>query len=85
MASRDVVQLSTGYEKETSNSSPCCETGADTQAQHIKFGMSFVGQVVSDTEPFFFFGHFFFARPRRFGEKKVTRKHRKKAHGLSYA
>ena len=46
-------------------------------AQH-KFGMSFliVGQVVWDTEPVFFFLWvfcFFFARPRRFGEKKVTR------------
>ena len=54
-------------------------------AQHNKFGMSFVGQVVSDTEPvFFFFGHFvfFFAHPRRFGEKKVTRNIEKKAHGL---
>ena len=28
MASGDVVQLSTGFEKETSNSSPCCETAA---------------------------------------------------------
>ena len=47
-------------------------------AQHIKFDMSFVGQVVWDTEPVFFFSLgilFFFTRPRRFGEKKVTRKH----------
>ena len=54
-------------------------------AQHNKFGMSFVGQVVSDTEPFFFslgILYVFFAHPRRFGEKTVTRK---KAHGLSYA
>ena len=32
MASGDVVQLSTGFEKETSNSSPCCETGAGAAA-----------------------------------------------------
>ena len=54
-------------------------------AQHNKFGMSFVGQVVWDTEPVFFFLWafcFFFARPRRFGEKKVTRNIEKKAHGL---
>ena len=30
--SGDVVQLSTGFEKETSNSSPCCETGAGAAA-----------------------------------------------------
>ena len=54
-------------------------------AQHNKFGMSFVSQVVSDTEPFFFLWAFFFVRPRRFGEKKVTRNIEKKAHGLSYA
>ena len=49
--------------------------------QHNKIGMSFVGQVVSDTEPvFFFFGHFVFsACPRRFGEKKSDEKHRKKS------
>ena len=54
-------------------------------AQHNKFGMSFVGQVVWDTEPVFFFLWafcFFSARPRRFGEKKVTRNIEKKAHGL---
>ena len=43
-------------------------------AQHNKFGMSFVGQVVLDTEPLFFFSlgilFVFSARPRRFGEKK---------------
>ena len=32
MASGDVVQLSTGFEKETSNSSPGCETGAGAAA-----------------------------------------------------
>ena len=32
MASGEVVQLSTGFEKETSNSSPCCETGAGAAA-----------------------------------------------------
>ena len=32
MASGDVVQLSTDFEKETSNSSPCCETGAGAAA-----------------------------------------------------
>ena len=54
-------------------------------AQHNKFGMSFVGQVVWDTEPGFFFSLgilFFYSRPRRFGEKKVTRNIEKKAHGL---
>ena len=53
-------------------------------AQHNKFGMSFVGQVVLDTEPFFSLGILFFsARPRRFGEKKVTRN--KGATGLQKA
>ena len=51
--------------------------------QHNKFGMSFVGQVVWDTEPVFFFFLwafcFFSARPRRFGEKKSDEKHRKKS------
>ena len=55
-------------------------------AQHNKFGMSFVSQVVWDTEPVFFFSLgilFFFALSRRFGEKKVTRNIEKKAHGLT--
>ena len=55
-------------------------------AQHNELRVSFVGQVDWNTEPAsFFFGHFvfFFARPRRFGEKKVTRNIEKKAHGLS--
>ena len=54
--------------------------------KHNELGASFVGQVVWNTVSqcvFFFFGHFvFFARPRRFGEKKVTRNIDKKAHGL---
>ena len=56
-------------------------------AQHNELRVSFVGQMDWNTEPvlFFFFGHFVFfsARPRRFGEKKVTRNIEKKAHGLS--
>ena len=61
-------------------------TALNNCAQHNKFGMSFVGQVVWDTEPVFFFSLgilFFSARPRRFGEKKATRNIEKKAHGLS--
>ena len=48
--------------------------------------MSFVGQVVWNTEQGLFFSLdillFFFTRPRRFGEKKVTRNIEKKAHCL---
>ena len=45
-------------------------------AQHNKFGMSLVGQVVWDTEAvfFFFFGHSVFPRARvGLVKKKVTR------------
>ena len=55
--------------------------------QWATVGASFVGQVVWNTEPVRFFSLdilFFSARPRRFGEKKVTRNIEKKAHGLSY-
>ena len=55
-------------------------------AQRNDLGVSLVGQVDWNTEPVCFFSLdilFFSARPRRFGEKKVTRNIEKKAHGLT--
>ena len=54
-------------------------------AQHNELGVSFVGQVWNTWVSAFFLLWafcFFFARPRGFGEKKVTRNIEKKAHGL---
>ena len=54
-------------------------------AQHNELGVSFVGQVVWNTEPiFFFFEHFVFFSRARVGlvKKKVRRNIENKAHGL---
>ena len=66
---------------------PCVSLGCDVSTcKPYELGESFVGQVDWNTEPvrFFFLWTicFFSARPRRFGEKKVTRNIEKKAHGL---